>query len=173
MPLKSTPDHYGAMPAAIHWLTALAILFLLVSGQIMEGPNLGAILPMHMALGLSVGALTLFHIVWFVVFDRHPQPVPGTSRMQHLLARLVHIGLYAAIVVMVASGMGMVALSGAAPQIFGGGVLPDFRLLPPFGVHGLVSKVLLVLALFHIAAALWHQFFVKDGLIGRMNFRRR
>ncbi|MBE7732682.1 cytochrome b [Devosia faecipullorum] len=171
MPLKSSVDHYGAMPAALHWLTALAILFLLVSGQIMDGPNLGAILPMHVALGLSVGALTLFRIAWFVVFDRHPKPVAGVSGMQHLLARFVHIGLYAAILVMVASGMGMVALSGAAQQIFGGGALPDFTLLPPFGVHGLVSKLLLVLALFHIGAALWHHFVVRDGLIGRMGFR--
>lgn len=171
MPLKSSVDRYGAVPAAIHWLTALAILFMLVSGQIMDGPNLGAILPIHVALGLSVGVLTLFRLAWFLVFDRHPRPLSGMPRMQHLLARIVHIGLYAAILVMVASGMGMVALSGAAAQIFGGGVLPDFTQLPPFGVHGLASKLLLVLALFHIGAALWHHFVARDGLIGRMGFR--
>lgn len=170
MKLKSSTDRYGAVAAAIHWLTALAIILLLISGQVMGGPNLGTILPFHVALGLLVGVLTLFRIVWWLFLDRQPVPVTGLSSAQHLAARLVHLGLYLAILVMVASGIAMVALSGAAPQIFGGGVLPNFTALPPFAAHDLVSKLLLVLALGHVGAALWHQLIKRDGLIGRMGF---
>ncbi len=49
------------------------------------------------------GVLTLFRILWWVAFDRHPEPAQGMSRTQEALARVVHLGLYAAILVMVAS----------------------------------------------------------------------
>lgn len=170
MPIKSSPHRYGAMAAAIHWLTALAVILLLVSGQIMGGPNMATILPVHVSLGIVVGVLTLFRIVWWLAFDKKPAPVGGTTKAQHLAAQIVHYGLYAAILIMVASGIAMVALSGAAPAIFGGGRLPNFSTLAPFGAHGLVSKLLLLLVIGHIGAALWHHLVKRDGLIGRMGF---
>ncbi len=175
MSLRSSPHRYGPVAAGLHWVSALAILLMLGSGQAMDwapGPEqVAAILPIHLALGVLVGVLTLFRILWWVAFDRHPEPAQGMSRTQEALARVVHLGLYAAILVMVASGIGMVALTGAAPAIFGGGTLPDFSAVPPYLVHGLLSKVLLVLVLGHVGAALWHQFVQRDGLIGRMGGR--
>lgn len=175
MSLRSSPDRYGTMAASIHWLSALAILLMLGSGQAMDwaGSEAGvaAILPIHVSLGLVVGVLTLFRILWWLAFDRHPAPAAGMSRGQDTLARVVHLGLYAATLVMVGSGMGMTALTGAAPQIFGGGALPDFSTTPPYGVHEIVSKLLLALVIGHVGAALWHQFGKRDGLIGRMRLR--
>ncbi len=170
MSLKSTMQHYGTVAIAIHWLTALAVILMLVSGQAMDfnPAAAGAILPYHVILGVLVGVLTLFRILWWLVFDRQPQPVSGLSGMQHRLAGIVHLGLYAAMLIMVASGIAMLALTGAAPAIFSGGLLPDFSTVPPFVVHGLVSRLLLLLALGHIAAALWHHFVRRDGLIKRM-----
>ncbi len=172
--LKSSTDRYGAIAVAIHWLTALAIILMLASGQAMDWNDdlVGAILPLHVVLGLLVGVLTLFRIVWFWVFDRHPAPAAGLSRLHHRTAQLVHLGLYAAILVMAASGLAMLALTGAAPQIFSGSPLPDFGDVPPFAAHSLVSRILLVLVLGHIGAALWHHFIRKDGLIARMGFGR-
>ena len=172
MMLKSSTTRYGAVAASIHWLSALAVILLLASGQAMDWADgqIGAILPVHVVLGVLVGLLTLFRIVWWLAFDRKPQSLPTISRRQQLAARLVHLGLYIALVVMVASGIAMLALRGAAPQIFANGVLPDFSALAPFAAHSLVSKLLLVLVLGHIGAALWHHFGRKDGLIGRMRF---
>lgn len=172
MALRSSTVRYGTVPATIHWLTALAILLLLASGQTMGFANdlVGTILPVHLGLGLLVGILTLFRILWWVAFDRHPDPQPGMSAAQDRLAKLVHTGLYIAVLVMVGSGIGMVVLTGAFPQIFSGGVLPDFHTAPPYLTHSLVSKLLFALALGHIAAALWHHLVKRDGLIGRMGF---
>jgi cytochrome b561 len=39
-------------------------------------------------------------------------------------------------------------------------------------VHELAAYALLALVAFHIAAALWHQFIKRDGLMGRMSFSR-
>jgi len=172
MALKSSTDRYGSVAVAIHWLSALAIILMLASGQAMDFNDdlVAAVLPFHLALGIVVGVLTLFRILWWVAFDRQPRPQKGMSVLQERLAKAVHLGLYAAILVMVVSGIGMVALTGAAPQIFGGGVLPEFDEVPPYLAHGLVSKLLLALVVGHIGAALWHQFVKRDGLIGRMRF---
>lgn len=172
MKLKSSTDRYGAVPAAIHWLTALAIIALLISGQVMDFNDdlVTKVLPFHLALGIVVGVLTLFRILWWLAFDRHPAPQQVMSPVQEKLASVVHIGLYLGMLVMVASGIAMVALTGAAPQIFGGGALPDFNTVPPHAVHGLVSKLLLLLVIGHAGAALWHHFIKRDGLIARMGF---
>ena len=176
MSLRSTPLFYGAMPVALHWLTALAVILLLVSGQVMAGAGpegLRKILPVHVAMGLAVGLLTLARIAWWLFFDRRPEPLAAMGRMQARLAGIVHGLLYLALLVMVASGVAMLALSGAVPRIFGGGALPDFSGLPPFFAHSLVSKLLLVLVLGHVGAALHHHFIRRDGLLARMAFGAR
>jgi cytochrome b561 len=173
MQLKSSTQRYGVMAATIHWLSALAVVLMLTSGLIMtrQPDLLGSILPMHVSLGLLVGVLTLFRIVWWVFFDTRPAPVSGISRGQVWAARLVHLGLYGAIVIMVASGMAMLVLTGAAPAVFSGSTLPDFGAVAPSVMHGLMSRILIVLAISHIGAALFHQFIKRDGLIGRMSGR--
>lgn len=170
MSLRSTPSKYGTMAISIHWLSAIAVILMLVSGLAMDRNDdlVPSVLPFHVALGVVVGVLTLFRIVWWLAFDRHPEPVDPRNSLQNRLAQIVHLGIYAAIVVMVASGIAMVALSGAAPAIFGGGPLPDFDELAPYAAHGLVSRLLIALALGHIGAALFHQVVRRDGLIGRM-----
>lgn len=170
MAIHSSNDRYGAVAASIHWLSALAVLLMLGSGLAMgnEDDLVPTVLPMHVALGVLVGVLTLFRVAWWWFFDRHPAPVAGMSQAQEWAARLVHLGLYVAILIMVASGIGMVALTGAAPAIFGGAPLPDFSDAPPHAMHELMSRLLIGLVLAHVAAALWHHFVKRDGLIGRM-----
>lgn len=172
MAVKSSHARYGAVAAGIHWLSALAVILMLASGQVMSSGNgaIGAILPFHVVLGVLVGLLTLFRILWWLAFDKKPAAHQGLSRAQEWLARIVHFALYVAVLFMVVSGIGMVALTDAAPAIFGGGELPRFNSVPPFMGHSLVSKLLFFLALGHIAAALWHHFVKRDGLIGRMRF---
>jgi cytochrome b561 len=170
MVLKSSTTRYGAIAASIHWLSALAIILMLVSGLVMgeEKDLVPLMLPWHATLGVVVGVLTLFRIVWWLAFDRLPRPVEGMSQMQEWAARLVHLGLYVAMLVMVASGIATLALSGGPEAVFSGGPLPDFDDVPPFGAHELVSRLLIGLVIAHVGAALFHQFVRRDGLIGRM-----
>jgi cytochrome b561 len=172
MSVKSSPQRYGAIAASIHWLSALAVLLMLTSGLVMTNqPDLlPVILPMHVVLGLVVGVLTLFRVLWWVAFDKQPQPVEGMGRAQEWAARFVHLGLYGAIAIMVASGVAMLALTGAAPAIFSGAPLPDFGAVAPSIMHGLMSRILIALVVGHIGAALWHQLVRRDRLIARMGF---
>ena len=100
---------------AFHWLTALAILALMVTGQMMDGLQDAArqiaILKWHVPMGLAVLLLTLARIAWWFFADRHPAPL-GTG-WQALAAKAGHTALYALLLVMTVSGVALMALSGA------------------------------------------------------------
>jgi cytochrome b561 len=114
----------------------------------------------------------VFRIVWWLGFDRKPDPIAGSPPRLERIARAVHILFYAVILTLVASGIGMLALSGAAPIIFGdnGALLPNFSKYPPRLVHGIGARLLLALLVLHVGAALYHHFFRRDGLFRRMWF---
>ena len=160
--LKSSPDRYGSVAVTIHWLTA--ILIVAADSAIQAG-----FLRVHIPAAIIVLLLTLFRIVWWWRFDRKPIPVEGPPPWQGRFARFVHVAFYVVILGMVASGIGMMVLSGAGPIIFGGsGDLPDFHDYPPRVPHGIGAPLLIVLLVFHAGAALYHQFVLRDGLLGRM-----
>lgn len=175
MSLKSTPTQYGTVAVSLHWLSALAVILMLISGLVLadsaDQAQTAMLIRFHVVLGLTVGVLTLLRIVWWLILDKHPAPLAGTSKAQAWSARLVHLGLYGAIIVMVASGLGLVLLTGAVPQIAAGLALPDFSAAPPSKVHGLVGRLLILLALGHIGAALYHQFIRRDNLLSRMQLK--
>lgn len=166
------------MAVAIHWLTAIAIAGMLFTG--LGAVNTGDaavelnLLRGHAIMGGLVGVLTLLRIVWWLFLDRRPAAVAGLSRGQALAAHAVHGALYLVILVLVASGIATVILSGAGAQLAGAQPLPlpDFTLAPPFTVHGMLARGLIALLIGHIGAALWHQFVRRDHLLARMGLGR-
>ncbi|HEY8576483.1 MAG TPA: cytochrome b [Devosia sp.] len=178
MPLRSSAQKYGSVAIAIHWLTALAIVLMLASGlnaaNMPDGAQKLGLLRFHAITGMLVGVLTLLRILWWLVFDKHPGNPPGMPAPQLWAARLVHLGLYVVILVMVSSGFATVILTGANLQLFGNAPLPlpDFSLAPPFTVHGIIARLLIALLVVHIGAALWHQFVRGDRLLARMGLGR-
>lgn len=169
---KSSGDRYGAVAISIHWLTAAAVFGLLISGLVMAGVNDAetkkAILRVHAPVGMLVLMLTLARIAWWLAADRRPGAGESGSRTQKLLARLVHLAFYPVLLVLGASGIAMLLLSGAIPALVGEGALPDFSALLPRGPHGLAAWALIGLAALHVAAALHHQFVRRDRLLARM-----
>lgn len=175
MALKSNAQRYGAVAIAIHWITALAILGLFISGFLASGtadPAAKAgLLAGHAAMGISILVLTILRILWWFAADRlRPLSPAGTPRWQSIAAHAVHGLLYVVILVMASTGMGMFALSGAADIVFGGASapLPNFLEYPPRIPHGIGARLLLLLLAAHIAAALYHQFIRRDRLLERM-----
>jgi cytochrome b561 len=176
---KSSPDRYGAIPITTHWLTALIIVLALGSGfqagNALDAGTKAAFLRIHIPAAIIVFLMTAFRIVWWWFFDKKPEPVRGSPLWQERTARGVHLVLYVVILGMVASGIGMMVLSGAGPVVFGGGagtLLPDFHRYAPRVPHGLGANLLLALLFIHVAAALYHQFIRHDGSLGRMWYRR-
>ncbi len=178
MSARSTPTRYGAVPIAIHWITALALLGLLVSGfraaDMLDDVAKTAILRIHTAVGIAVLALTLARILWWVAVDKKPAYPAGQPRWQQIASAAVHGLLYLAVLLMAGSGIAMMALSGAGDIVWGGAAapLPDFREFAPRAAHGIGATLLIALSLAHVAAALYHQFILRDRLLARMGVGR-
>lgn len=172
MSLKSSTTRYGSVAITIHWLTALLILALFATGLLAEGQaEAGAKLALvraHAPLGSAVLVLTLLRIVWWWVADRRPALPANQPEWQKFMAHAVHIALYVMIVLLAASGIATLVLSGALPAIIAGTTLPDFDTVLPRLVHGVASKLMLGLLALHIGAALYHQFIRRDRLLARM-----
>jgi cytochrome b561 len=174
MPAKSTAHRYGAVAIAVHWLTAAAILVLLGLGLAAAGATdpdtKAALLRFHVPLGLAVFLLTLFRVLWWWFWDRRPRPLAGQPRWQVGAEHAVRVLIYVCILVLGASGITLMVLSGAPKVLFFGapGPLPDFWHFPPMAGHFLAAFALLALAIGHIAAALYHQFVRRDRLLVRM-----
>ena len=172
MSMKSSRERYGSVAITIHWLTALLILALFVTGLMAAGQAEGAaklaLLRFHLPLGIGVLVLTLLRIIWWWAVDRHPDVPANQPGWQRVTAWIVHVGLYLVILLLAASGIATLVLSGALPAIIGSASLPDLETVLPRMVHGIASRVMLGLLVLHIGAALYHQFIRRDRLLARM-----
>jgi cytochrome b561 len=131
-----------------------------------------AILRVHAVLGFGILALTLARLAWWFI-DAKPALVAGTRPFMARAAKTVHALFYVVILGMGASGIGMLALSGAGAMLFAGapGTLPDFWAYAPRVPHGIGARAFIALFALHAGAALYHHFVKRDGLLGRMWFR--
>ena len=176
MTSKSTDKHYGSVAVTIHWLSALLIIVLLGlgfrAGQTLDLEAKSNLLRIHASLGIVILLLTLARVVWWWRYDTKPAALEGGIDWQERAAKAVHLLFYIVIFGMVASGIGMFALSGAGPIVFGGaeGALPDFHLYAPRVPHGIGARAVVLLFFVHAGAALYHHFFKRDGTLKRMWF---
>lgn len=178
MSLKSDGKTYGAVAVTIHWLSAILIVFALLTGfrtaNTLDAALKTQLVGLHVPLAVAVIVLTIARILWWWFADRKPGPVDGTPNWQHYSAKAVHWLFYIVIAGMAASGVGMFVLSGAGPFVFGGaeGQLPDFREFRPRVPHGIGARAMVLLIFLHVGAALYHHFVRGDGLLRRMWFSR-
>ena len=123
----------------------------------------------HVVLGIFVVALTVIRLAWWLI-DGCPAVLAGLPSWQTLSERVVRGLLYLLILLLGASGIAVLMLSGAGDVLFGGAsrALPDFTRFPPMAAHIAAATALLALAALHILAALYHHFWRRDGLLGRM-----
>ena len=178
MALKSDAIRYGSVARTMHWVTAVAILAMVGSGLAAESasgePEAVTILRFHAVTGVAVVALTLLRILWWVFADRRPADTTSTPRWQARAAHVVHYALYIVVLLLGGSGIATIVLSGAGTVLSGAatGPLPTFEDFLPRGPHGLFAWALIGLVSLHVAAALYHQFALRDRLLGRMGLGR-
>ena len=171
MPLKGDTLRYGSVQVALHWMSAAAILLLLALGLAAAsgGPAQAALLRLHAPLGLLTLALTVVRIGWRFL-DRRPDEPAGQPHWQSVTARSVHGLLTLVTLAMGASGVALMALSGAGAILFSGvpGPLPDFWHFKPMTVHAAGAAAMIGLLCLHVGAAFYHQFVRQDHLLTRM-----
>jgi cytochrome b561 len=174
------PRRYHPALVALHWILAVMLILALIAGAAVlehtpnSDPSKVDALRMHMGFGVAILALMLVRLAVRLV-TRRPAPAETGSPILALVAQATHWGLYAAAIGMALSGIALSQAAGLPAIVFGGeGTLPpDFDAFPPRAIHGAIAAVLMALIALHVAAALWHQFIRKDGLMARMWFGPR
>lgn len=131
----------------------------------------------HMIFGLVVLALLVIRLIvrWTT---KHPEWASTGNKFFDWVGGLTHFGLYLLTFAMVITGIILADQRGILARTFGIGSTPTPG---SFGrgsfslgmFHGGVWALLALLMALHIAAALYHQFIVKDNLLGRMWFGKK
>lgn len=171
-------SRYQPVLVALHWLLALMIIGLLCLGFFVlanmpnSDPKKLDILVWHMSGGMLVFVLMILRAVIRGWSARPAIAVTGSPRLDRA-ASLAHIGFYVIVFLMIATGWstGWLISGAFAPN---GEPLPDsLAVFPTFQAHAVLATLLAILIVVHVAAALYHQFVLKDGLLRRMWFGRR
>jgi cytochrome b561 len=175
--MSKSAQSYNRIAQITHWTSALLILGMLGVGLAMtrigEGEAQESLYNAHVGMGLGTLALTAVRLVALAV-HRWPSPPPGLSPANERAFIGTHVLLYALLVALLASGIGMLALSGVA--LVPGSIVPaDIENVPPRMVHDVLSKVFIALLLVHVAGVVRYQL-GKGDTLGRMGvhwFSRR
>ncbi|MEB0286725.1 cytochrome b/b6 domain-containing protein [Cryobacterium sp. 10I1] len=176
--MKSTATRYGTIAASFHWVSAVVILTMLVTGVLsaglVKGETRSGLLRVHVVLGITLLAITIARVIWGLVVDRRPAAFAGQRRRERVAELSLRVLLYLALFAAFASGIATLLISGTALPLLGGVTvaLPDFESVPGFPIHGLAAGLLLLLSLGHIGAALWHQLVRKERVLARIGIGR-
>ena len=129
----------------------------------------------HASIGILILLLGLARLLWRL--GNPPPALPATiPRWQVLASHATHWTFYALMVAIPV--MGLLAIVPYGAERLNVEDVTFFKLfpvafMPNLGVgrvaaHELLTKVAQVLVIVHVSAALKHQFWDKDGLLGRM-----
>jgi cytochrome b561 len=177
--MSEKPDKYHPLLVAIHWTSAVLIIFMLAFGTLVLArmPNSSGkllSLTLHMSVGLLILVLT---ITRFIVRLVTPEPEHATigNKFLDLVGVVTHWLLYIGAFGMGVSGLVMGIQSGLFQMVVTGNwtLAGGFYDFAPRIYHHYFALVMDALILLHIGAALIHQFFRKDHLFARMSFGRK
>jgi cytochrome b561 len=176
--LKNTETTYGSVARGFHWLLFLMLSFSIVAGNFLASMPKGAeklqAATMHKSFGLVLLVLILLRLAWRLA-NVTPKDPQDTSALQNLLAHAMHWALYILMFAQPLSGILMSQAAGHPVNFFGlldmPVVLDKDQALAEFfrGAHGTVWILLVLAVTGHAAAALYHRFVLKDGVLQRMS----
>ena len=174
---KNTASRYGSLSVGIHWL--MLLLFIAVYGCIElrsfypkgSDPR-EALKTWHFMLGMLV-----FALVWLRLAARFSGPAPDIkpepASWQQLSAKLMHLALYALMIVMPLSGWLLLSATGKPIPFFGlelPALIGESKDLAKQikEIHELVGTAGYYLIGLHAVAALYHHYITRDNTLTRM-----
>lgn len=183
MPNKA--DQRYSMPAIIlHWSLALAFLLMLASGLLLHDLPRDirfTTIQLHKSLGVIILLAVTARLILRLI--KTPPPLPDTlSKQDKILAKLGHLALYGAMIIIPVSGWVMVSSSpyGLPTLVFNSFEWPHIPWVEgdkeinqlAKTVHEIIAYVFIGLIVVHVAAVIKHA--VKDrlNLLPRMGIGR-
>ena len=179
MPIANTPERYGTLAVALHWIAALLIAALLAVGFYMVSlPEAGfdkakiLLILYHKELGVLVLLLAAARLAWRLAWPL-PRLEPGPDA-QRIAARVVALWLYVLMLALPLTGWIMSSAAAMPVSFFGVGFLPDLVQRDDFlframrRAHEWLAWTLVALLVLHVGAALWHHFVKRDRTLAHM-----
>ncbi|MFZ1548839.1 MAG: cytochrome b [Candidatus Nitrotoga sp.] len=177
MNIRNTTDRYGMLSIWIHWLMLLLLIAVYACIELHEffpkGSDLRATLKTwHFMLGLSVLVLALIRMVVHLS-DIVPRIDPDPPKWQKQSAKLVHVALYALMILMPLAGWLLLSAEGKPIPFFGQhlpALIGKSKYLADWieEIHETGGTIGYFLIGLHAAAALYHHYFVGDNTLRRM-----
>jgi cytochrome b561 len=175
--MRSSRLGYGAVTQLFHWLTvALVGTVYIVSPGGSEARVYSAAFDSarqtHETIGILLFGLVLMRILWRL-YEPTPEPPPMAPWMK-LSASAAHLALYALLLAIPLTAIAGAWLENHPLTIFGiGNVGPMLSPVPGLGqsiayIHTILGNVIIWLAGFHAAAALFHHYFMRDNILTSM-----
>lgn len=168
---------YGNVARLFHWATVLLVLVMIPVGLVMTQdiprPLQDRLFVLHKGLGPLVFLVVLARLGWRL--GHRPPPVPASVPAgQRRAAEIVHVGLYAFLLLQAASGYVRVTTGGFPIEALRAVGIPP--LLPKSEavahaaslLHLLSAWVLMALVAAHVGAAAYHGLVLRDGVFARM-----
>jgi cytochrome b561 len=172
--------NYDGIAITLHWVTALLVIVNFVLAQIwgwFPDETKGWMEDAHMSFGVLLAVVIAARLLWRFL------PGHQTSSLQagwmRLASKATHYLLYTLLVAEAALGFAFRWGGGRPMAFFGTGIPPLIgemarplrRQLREF--HEWIGWAIIVLALLHALAALYHHYVLKDGVLRRMLPRRK
>jgi cytochrome b561 len=167
---------YSKRTALIHWVIFLLVVAAFFLGHFLADSENTAqklsLLPLHFLMGDTVLLLVLVRI-YFRKKDGEPAPA-NANPLLNKLAAATHVLMNLTLIAVAISGVVTVAASGVIEALKKSDptLIPDFEKVGAREIHEIFVAVMVLLVVFHVVAALYHQFVVKDNLIRRIMIKR-
>jgi cytochrome b561 len=168
---------YSSWGKALHWISALMILFIIPAGIVMTNIGPGALqnnlYDLHRSFGVAVFVLALARVLVRIAHGA-PGPAAGLNAFERFASAAVHYAMYALLIAMPIGGWLMTSAFRVDVSVFGLFTLPHlvekneatFKFFQQMHFIGGIAMTLLVLM--HIGAVIKHTFLSKDTVLWRM-----
>ncbi|POA90454.1 cytochrome b [Pseudomonas protegens] len=174
--MNSQPRHFAPLARLLHWLMALLIIAMLFIGAGMVASVSARhewLIHLHKPLGIAILLLVLVRL-WARFYTRQPPLPADLPGWQVLAAKASHVLLYTLMLSLPLLGWGMISAAGDPVMLGSSLQLP--AILPAnaqlFAVlrkaHGYLAYLLFFTVLLHLAAALFHGWVRRDGVLQSM-----
>jgi cytochrome b561 len=167
--------NYDGVAIALHWATAVLVFANFALAQTWDWfakPTRGLMEDTHMSFGVLLAAVIVARLIWRLV------PGHQISSLEagwvRLASKGTHYLLYALLVAEAALGFAFRWGAGRPMEFFGTGIPPLIAAMDkPLRselreLHKWIGWAIVVLALLHAAAALYHHYALKDRVLKRM-----
>jgi cytochrome b561 len=177
MPVRNSPELYGAIPKTFHWLTVVLVIAGWLLGHFIDDLPKALhpeALVTHIAIGTTIFLLLIMRLSWRFIDPPPPPEQTALGRIAEIGAQSAHYALYALLVAIPILGTLVQFARGNALPIFGLFEIPSPWLRDRafadslLEIHEWLANMLIVVASLHGAAALMHHFVLGDRTLRRM-----